>query len=104
MEDIAQINRNPVALINMLYRYSRKDYGSVFLYLPTPKREVDQEAWAWLDFLKSTRATRKRWVISADHALVTLGETHAHLFSPPPVCFETYRLDQRTLNRIFARL
>lgn len=104
MEDVTQMNRNPITLINILYRYSRKDYGSIFLYLPSPRRKIDTEAWRWLQFLKSMGALRKHWMISADHAQITLSETHAHLFDPPPVCFETYRLDQRSLNRIFARL
>ena len=104
MDEIEQMNRNPITLINILYRYSRKDYGSIFLYLPSPRRMVDSEAWTWLQFLKSRGAARKRWLVSADHARVTLNETHGHLFNPQPVCFETYRLDQRSLNRIVARL
>ncbi|MEM9627061.1 MAG: hypothetical protein AAGA21_12570 [Pseudomonadota bacterium] len=100
----SEMNCNPITLISILRRYSREDYGAIFLYLPTPPREIDQEAWAWLQMLKSMGAARRRWLISADHAAATVGETHPHLFDPPPVCFETYRLDQGSLDRIFARL
>lgn len=98
------MNTNPITLINILRRYSREDYGTIFLYLPSPRREIDQEAWAWLQMLKSMGAARRRWLIAADHAEATVGETHPHLFDPPPVCFETYRLDQASLDKIFARL
>ena len=30
MDEIEQMSRNPITLINILYRYSRKDYGSIF--------------------------------------------------------------------------
>ena len=99
-----EMNCNPITLINILRRYSREDYGTIFIYLPSPPRRCDQEAWAWLQMLKSMGAARRRWLISADHASATIGETHAHLFDPPPVCFETYRLDQSSLDKIFARL
>ncbi len=99
-----EMDANPITLINILRRYSREDYGTIFLYLPSPRRACDQEAWAWLQLLKSMGAARRRWLISADHAAGTIGESHAHLFDPPPVCFETYRLDQASLGKIFARL
>ena len=95
---------NPIALINILRRYSREDYGTIFLYLPTPRRDIDQEAWAWLQLLKSMGAARKRWLISADHASAILEHTHPHLFAPPPVCFEVYRLHQVFLDKVFAKL
>ena len=104
MKRNSEMECNPITLINILRRYSREDYGAIFLYLPSPRRACDQEAWAWLQLLKSMGAARRRWVISADHATGTIGETHGHLFSPPPVCFEAYRLDQTTLDKIFARL
>ncbi len=95
---------NPVALINVLRRYSREDYGSIFLYLPFPKRKTDQEAWDWLKLLQSLGATRRRWLISADHGAAILADKHADLFDPPPVGFEVYRLDQKSLDRIFSKL
>ena len=48
------MNCNPITLINILRRYSREDYGTIFLYLPAPPRKSDQEAWAWLQMLKSS--------------------------------------------------
>ncbi|MGI9451300.1 MAG: hypothetical protein ACR2QH_11780 [Geminicoccaceae bacterium] len=104
MESPAKANGHPIALISILHRYSREHYGSIFLYLPRPTRRVDRQAWAWLQFLKSVGVARKRWLVSADHALVTIGETHPHLFEPPPVCLETYRLSQQSLNKTIARL
>lgn len=104
MKDTKGIERNPIALINILYRYSREDYGATFLYLPVPRRNVDREAWTWLHFLRSMGAARKRWLISADHTSSTLGKTHKHLFQPSPVCFEAYQLHQSSLDRVFARL
>lgn len=104
MESLAETNHHPIALIGVLHRYSREDYGSIFLYLPLPKRSNDREAWAWLQVLKAMGAARKHWMVSADHALATIGETHQHLFELPPVCFEIYRLDQQSLNRIIAKL
>lgn len=104
MESVAEANYHPIALISILHRYSREDYGSIFLYLPLPKRGVDQEAWAWLQLMKSMGAARKHWLVSADQALATVGKTHQHLFELPPVCFEIYRLDQRSLNKIIAKL
>ncbi|MGI9492788.1 MAG: hypothetical protein ACR2QF_10355 [Geminicoccaceae bacterium] len=104
MESQAKADCHPIALISILHRYSREDYGSIFLYLPLPRRRIDQQAWAWLQFLRSMGVARKRWMVSADHALVTIGETHPHLFKPPPVCLETYRLNQQSLNKTIARL
>ena len=95
---------NPVTFINVLHRYTREDFGSVFLYLPTPKRQVDQEAWTWLQVLKSMGTARRRWIITADHAAINLEHTHPHLFTPPPVNFEVYRLHQDCLTRVFAKL
>jgi len=97
MESVAEANYHPIALISILHRYSREDYGSIFLSLPLPKRGVDQEAWAWLQLMKSMGAARNQ-------ALATVGKTHQHLFELPPVCFEIYRLDQRSLNKIIAKL
>lgn len=104
MKRESEMDANPIALINILRSYSREDYGTIYLYLPSPRRACDQEAWAWLQLLKSMGAARRRWLIPADHAARTISETHAHLFSPPPVCFEAYRLDQNSLDKIFARL
>ena len=104
MEPLTDAHCHPIALISILHRYSREDYGSIFLYLPRPKRRLDHDAWAWLRFLKSAGLARQRWLVSADDALLTIGGTHPHLFGPPPVCFETYRLQQRSLDRVIARL
>jgi hypothetical protein len=104
MKDLSQIDGNPIALIAVLRRYSRRDYGTIFFYLPIPTRAVDREASAWLQRLQSMGAARKGWLISADHAAATLGATHDHLFHPPPVFFEAYRLHQSSLDRVFARL
>jgi hypothetical protein len=104
MSNVMGTDFNPIALIGVLHRYSREDYGSIFLYLPRPRRAIDREAWAWLLMLRSMGAARKRWLVTTDHAEATLRKSHAHLFDPPPVCFETYRLHQPSLDRIFARL
>lgn len=104
MDHTIGTNRNPIALINILHRYSREDFGVTYLYLPLPKRIVDQEAWAWLETLKSMGAARKRWLVCANQIPTTLRETHADLFVPSPVCFEAYRLYRPSLRRILDRL
>ena len=95
---------HPISLISMLQRYSREDYGTVFLYLPRPRRSVDADAWRWIRAWSSEGITRRRWLISADEAKGVLGSTHPHLFDPPPICFEAYMLNAASLDRIFARL
>jgi hypothetical protein len=104
MGNSVELDRNPIALISMLYRYGREDFGTTYLYLPLPKRTVDREAWVWLQMLKSMGAARKRWLISSSHTSAVLGKTHAHLFEPSPVCFEAYRLNKVSLERVFERL
>ncbi|MGI9420683.1 MAG: hypothetical protein ACR2RA_22905, partial [Geminicoccaceae bacterium] len=56
---------------------------------PSPARKSDQEAWAWLQMLKSMGAARRRWLISADHAAATIGETGA---LPDPYATDPGRL------------
>lgn len=104
MREWAETERNPVRFINILRRYGRADYGSVFLYFPKPCRPDDAEAHAWLSMLKAMGAARRQWIAPADQVLVLLQHTHPHLFEPSPVCFEVYRLDQTCLDRIFSRL
>lgn len=104
MRNAVGLDRNPIALISILHRYSREDFGTSYLYLPLPRRAIDREAWTWLGTLKSMGAARKRWLISASHTSATLGKTHPHLFAPPPVCFEAYRLNRVSLERVFERL
>lgn len=104
MNESATMDSSPVALISVLARYSREDYGANFLYLPIPKREADQAVWGWLQLLQSMGAASKRWTVSADHAADLLKGSHRDLFTPPPVCFEVYRLHQKGMDRVFAKL
>ena len=104
MGHCSKTERNPVKFINILRRYSKEDYGALFLYLPSPSRPVDEEVWAWLSMMRRMGSARKRWMISADHAAILLEHTHPHLFTPPPVCFEVYRLNHDCVMRIFSKL
>ena len=87
----------------MLQRYSREDYGTVFLCLPTPRRAIDADAWRWVRTWRADGMARRRWLISADEARTVLGDTHPQLFDPQPVCFETYMLNAVCQPLVFRR-
>jgi hypothetical protein len=95
---------NPVTFIAILRQYSKEDYGAVLLFLPAPRRVVDEEVWQWLDLLRANGAARRHWMIRADQAAPILIESHPHLFTPEPVGFDVYHLRQESLDRIFALL
>lgn len=96
--------QNPLGLVEVLREYGSEEFGSYFLFLPSPRRAADQEAWAWIQCLRAHGLVRRRWLIQADHVSKLVRVTHPHLFEGSPICFEVYRIDQASLPKLFAKL
>jgi hypothetical protein len=92
---------NPLSLIELLREHGVREFGSMYLYMPMPKRLQHEAAWDWIDTLAAEGLIKgDPWHIKADHVKETVRKSHAHLFSDEPGHFDVYRLDWQTLSKI----
>ena len=51
---------NPLSLIELLREHGVREFGSMYLYMPIPKRARHDAAWAWIETLQVGRADQGR--------------------------------------------
>ena len=94
---------NPLSLVELLREHGVREFGSMYLYMPIPKRARHDAAWAWIDTLQVEGLIKGvPWHIKADHVKETVRQSHAHLFADDTEHFDVYRLDWQTLNEIMG--
>lgn len=94
---------NPLSLIELLREHGVREFGSMYLYMPMPKRARHDAAWTWIDTLQADGLVKgSPWHIKADHVKETVRQSHDHLFADDTVHFDVYRLDWQTLNEIMG--
>ena len=94
---------NPLSLIELLREHGVREFGSMYLYMPMPKRARHDAAWAWIETLQAEGLIKGApWHIKADHVKETICQSHAHLFADDTVHFDVYRLDWQALNEIMG--
>ncbi len=94
---------NPLSLIELLREHGVREFGSMYLYMPMPKRARHDAAWAWIEMLQAKGLVKGApWHIKADYVKETVRQSHAHLFAANTLHFDVYRLDWQTLNEIMG--
>jgi hypothetical protein len=94
---------NPLSLIELLREHGVREFGSMYLYMPVPRRARHKAAWTWLETLAKAGLTKgEPWRIKAPHVKETVRQSHAHLFEGEPTHFEVHRLDWRTLTDLMG--
>jgi hypothetical protein len=94
---------NPLGLIDVLREHGVREFGSMYLYMPIPRRPKHQHAWAWLEMLDTKGLIKgEPWHIKARHVKDTIRESHPGLFEGSPSQFDVYRLDWRTLTEMMG--
>lgn len=94
---------NPLSLVELLREHGVREFGSMYLYMPMPKRARHDAAWAWIETLQAEGLVKGvPWHIKADHVKETVRQSHAHLFADETIHFDVYRLDWQTLNEIMG--
>jgi hypothetical protein len=94
---------NPLGLIDVLREHGVREFGSMYLYMPIPRRPKHQHAWAWLEMLDMKGLIKgEPWHIKARHVKDTIRESHPGLFEGSPSQFDVYRLDWRTLTEMMG--
>lgn len=89
---------NPLGLIDVLREHGVREFGSMYLYMPLPRRAKHKHAWAWLEMLDMKGLIKgEPWHIKAKHVKDAIRESHPALFEGSPNQFDVYRLDWRTL-------
>ncbi|MGI9502638.1 MAG: hypothetical protein ACR2RE_06245 [Geminicoccaceae bacterium] len=90
---------NPLSLIELLREHGVREFGSMYLYMPMPKRARHDAAWAWIETLQAEGLVKgEPWHIKADHVKETVRQSHGHLFADDTAHFDVYRLDWQALN------
>lgn len=94
---------NPLGLIDVLREHGVREFGSMYLYMPIPRRAKHQHAWAWLEMLDLKGLIKgEAWHIKAKHVKDAIRESHPGLFEGSPTQFDVYRLDWRTLTHMMG--
>lgn len=94
---------NPLGLIDVLREHGVREFGSMYLYMPIPRRAKHKHAWAWLEMLDMKGLIKgEAWHIKAKHVRDTIRESHPGLFEGSPTQFDVYRLDWRTLTHMMG--
>ncbi len=94
---------NPLSLIEFLREHGVREFGSMFLYMPMPKRARHDAAWDWIETLKAEGLIKREpWHVKAGHVNETVRQSHTHLFAEDTVHFDVYRLDWQALNEIMG--
>lgn len=92
---------NPLSLAELLRQHGVREFGSMYLYMPSPKRNRHEAAWMWIETLQTEGLIKgDPWHIKADYVKETVRQSHGHLFSADISHFDVYRLDWQTLSEM----
>ncbi len=90
-----------IALADVLRDHGVREFGTMYLYMPKPRRADHEDVWAWLAMLRTRRVIEGRtWHIQVEHAPETMRRSHPNLFEGSPSHFEVYRLNWRLLIEV----
>lgn len=90
---------NPLSLAELLDAHGVREYGSMYLYMPVPRRPRHDSAWAWVETLRAERLIKgDPWPIKAERVKDHVRRDYSHLFADDTVQFEVYRLDWQALH------
>ena len=94
---------NPLSLIELLREHGVREFGSMYLYMPMPKRPRHNAAWAWIETLRAEGLIKgEPWHIKAEHVKESVRESYGGLFADDTTHFDVYRLDWQTLQEIMG--
>lgn len=87
-----------IALADVLREHGVREFGTMYLYMPKPRRAEHQDVWAWLAMLRARGVIEGRtWLVHAQHTHDAMRRSHPNLFVGSPSHFEVYRLNWRLL-------
>ena len=95
---------SPLSLIQTLNHYAVEQYGALFIFLPMPRRQEDNDVYSWVDYLKSIGSVKQRWMLSADQASSTVRNAKPQLFRDETISFQVYRIDRAKLQDVLEKL
>lgn len=94
---------NTLSLIDLLRGHGVPEFGSMYLYMPMPRRASHEAAWDWVETLQEGGLIKgEPWQYKADHVKDRIRQSHAELFGDGTEEFEIYRLDWKALNEIMG--
>lgn len=94
---------NSLSLVELLREHGVREFGSMYLYMPMPKRDLDDAAWAWITTLQAEGLIKgDQWHVRADHIKETIRNSHGCLFTDDTTHFDVYRLDWQALSRMMG--
>ena len=103
-ESQASLACDPIGLVEFVRDYGVREFGTVFLYVPTPARIEDRAAIAWLTILSAKNIVGSRpWYKKADQVDRLIKQSHPHLLDRT-AGFEIYRLNNQKLSVFLDRL
>lgn len=95
------ISNNPLGLVEIVRDYGVSELGSLFVYLPLPRKSADGDAWGWVEVMQLSKAVRGGpWRICVESSVDRLRSSHPKLFVEEPAVFEVYRLDRNRLAEL----
>ena len=90
-----------IALADVLREHGVRECGTMYLYMPKPRRADHEHVWTWLAMLRRRGVIEGRtWDVAADHAPEAMRRSHPNLFEGSPSHFEVYRLNWRLLIEV----
>ena len=94
---------NPLSLVDLLREHGVRELGSMYLYMPMPKRARHDAAWVWIETLRNEGLIKgDPWHIKADYVKETVRQSHGHLFADNTEHFDVFRLDWQTMNEMMG--
>lgn len=94
---------NPLSLIELIRAHGVREFGSMYLYMPMPRRARHDAAWAWIETLRKEGLIKgDPWRIKVSHVKEAIRTSHAELFTEDTEHVDVYRLDWQTLRDIIG--
>jgi len=89
------------SLIEVLRHYGVEEFGGLYLYVPSPPRNEDQDALAWLQILKARQIVLSGpWRVEASRAPPWLTKAPPQPGSEKIIFFDIYRLRKDPLGAL----
>ena len=94
---------NPLSLSELIRTHGVREFGSMYLYMPMPRRPRHDAAWAWIETLQAEQLIKGHpWPIKAERVKEHVRQNYGHLFSEDTEHFQVYRLDWQALHEFVA--
>lgn len=95
------VSSYPLGLVEVMGSYCVDELGAIYFYVPKPRTQSHQAAWAWLEVLRIVDVVRSGpYRHRANDLRDRLEATHPRLFDGNPIHFDIYRIDRDRLPEL----